>query len=649
MRTIRRIYLYLVAVISLQAVLWGVINLLRAMLDTQRVGGSTTALAGALATIIVGLPVFFLHWWLIQRRISADAEERGSGVRAVFLYGLLLGLLVPVAQNLLAILNRAFIDLFNLLPEAGLLGIRQTWIDNGVALLMNALIAGYFMTVIRKDWKAGVAPEEDEAVPALDNLTLAQRLFRYALVVYSLGLLVYGIQQILRYIFDQFGPPNINALSPLANGLSLIIFGALLWWNSWHTVQLSLRQEAEQRSMFRLVFLYVLVLVGLLTVLVSVGDVLYEALRLLLGRATPFGEWIQQVSGVLSAAVPFALLWGYHVTVLGQDRAAVPSTPRREGLDRLYRYLLAFIGLMVSFVALQTVAEFIVDRLTSGGETIGTSARNSLAGGLASLIVGLPVWVRTWLPLNTGAHGDGDEGDRARRSLSRKVYLYLTIFVGVVGVMISAGGLIYQLLSLALGDRNTGSAGEILDLIKILLLFVLLLVYHWQVLRGDGRLESRSLTEKHSMFPVLVLDPGDEQFASPVVAALRDEAPGIPVAVHFTSSGVPGEALAGAGAVVLSAGMAANPPEALRIWLQSFSGVRIVVPIAKQGWVWIDADTTSPVKLGKQVAQTLRKLAEGESMDGGGRVSAWLIVAAVFGGLIGFILLINLIAFVLSF
>ena len=649
MRTIRRIYLYLVSVISLQVVLWGVINLLRAMLDTQRVGGSTTALASALATIIVGLPVFFLHWWLIQRRIPVDTEERSAGVRAIFLYGLLMGLLIPVAQNLLAILNRAFFNLFNLRAEMSMLGANQTWIDNGVAMLMNALLAVYFMDVIRKDWKAGFTPKEDRPAPSLENLTLAQRVFRYALVVYSLGLLVYGIQQILRYILDQFGPPNINALSPLANGLSLTIFGVLLWWNSWRTVQQSVEKESEQKSMFRLVFLYLLVLVGLITVLVSVGDVMYEALRLLLGRATPFEAWLQQISGVLSAAVPFSILWAYHLQVLKQDQAVVPATPRREGLSRLYGYLLAFIGLMVSFVALQSVGAYIVDEVTSGNAAIGTYARNTLAGGLAALIVGMPLWLRTWLQVNGEAHSEGDAGDRARRSLSRKVFLYLSIFVGVVGVMISAGGLIFQLLGLALGDRNAGSPGEISDLVKTLLLFIVLLVYHWRVLQNDGRLEAVSLTEKHSLFAVLVLDPGDETFAGPIVAALRDEAPGIPVAVHFTSSGVPGEMLTGAGAVVLSAGMAANPPEAMRIWLQAFTGTRIVVPVAKTGWIWIDADTTSPAKLNKQVAQALRKLAEGEAMDGSGRISAWVIVASVFGGLFGLTLLINLIAYLLSF
>jgi hypothetical protein len=141
---------------------------------------------------------------------------------------------------------------------------------------------------------------------------------------------------------------------------------------------------------------------------------------------------------------------------------------------------------------------------------------------------------------------------------------------------------------------------------------------------------------------------GDEGFASSLVSALREEADEIPVAVHFTSSGTPGEELTGAGAVVLSAGMAANPPEALRIWLQAFSGSKLVVPVPKPGWVWVDADTTSMPKVFKQVARTIRRLAEGDDLEGG-RLSPWVVVGAVFAGLVGLILLINLVAILLSF
>ena len=148
---------------------------------------------------------------------------------------------------------------------------------------------------------------------------------------------------------------------------------------------------------------------------------------------------------------------------------------------------------------------------------------------------------------------------------------------------------------------------------------------------------------------MLVLDPGSETFADVVVNAIRAEAEEIPVAVHFTSTGAPGEDLSNAGAVVLPAALAANPPEALRIWLRAFEGQKIVVPLPEAGWVWIDADTTAPARLGRMVAGVIRKLAEGEALTDEGRTSPWLIVLAIFAGLIMLSILISAIGALINF
>jgi len=52
------------------------------------------------------------------------------------------------------------------------------------------------------------------------------------------------------------------------------------------------------------------------------------------------------------------------------------------------------------------------------------------------------------------ALADGDTGDHARRSLVRKTYLYLVIFMAVVGGMVSGAILVYQALSAVLGQTR---------------------------------------------------------------------------------------------------------------------------------------------------------------------------------------------------
>ena len=94
MKTIQRIYLYAVSLISMEVVLWGMIGLARSIFSDSSSGG-VSQLSQALALILVGVPVFGIHWWAAQRSANQDEEERSSGVRALFLYAVLLGLLIP--------------------------------------------------------------------------------------------------------------------------------------------------------------------------------------------------------------------------------------------------------------------------------------------------------------------------------------------------------------------------------------------------------------------------------------------------------------------------------------------------------------------------------------------------------------------------
>jgi uncharacterized membrane protein YuzA (DUF378 family) len=105
MKTVRRLYFYAVALISLEVVLWGLIGLLRTIVDKAALG-TGSALAQALALVVVGVPIFLVHWLWAQRASAKDEEEQTASLRALFLYAALIGTLIPVVQNLLALINR---------------------------------------------------------------------------------------------------------------------------------------------------------------------------------------------------------------------------------------------------------------------------------------------------------------------------------------------------------------------------------------------------------------------------------------------------------------------------------------------------------------------------------------------------------------
>jgi hypothetical protein len=75
MKSIRRLYFYLVALISIEVVVWGLIGLIRSIVD-QTVSGGADALAQALALILVGVPIFLVHWSWAQRVSTREQEEK---------------------------------------------------------------------------------------------------------------------------------------------------------------------------------------------------------------------------------------------------------------------------------------------------------------------------------------------------------------------------------------------------------------------------------------------------------------------------------------------------------------------------------------------------------------------------------------------
>src|SRR5512134_323573 len=112
MQSIRRFYLYTVALISLEIVVWGTIQLARSLLNGWEAGQEASSLAGTISLVLIGIPVFGLHWWLVQRDVARHPEERSEAARALFLYLGLFATLIPVAQNTLALLDHSLYALF---------------------------------------------------------------------------------------------------------------------------------------------------------------------------------------------------------------------------------------------------------------------------------------------------------------------------------------------------------------------------------------------------------------------------------------------------------------------------------------------------------------------------------------------------------
>ena len=625
MKSIRRLYFYLVAFISIEVVLWGLVGLLRSVAD-DAISGDADALAQALALILVGVPIFLVHWLWVQRAAARDEEEKTATLRAVFFYAILLATLIPVVQNLLSFIDRALIQSAGLEVGRSFSIFReQTLADNLIAIVMNGIVAAYFWNTLRNEWTT---------LSDRENFTEVRRLYRYIWMLYGLLMTVFGAQQILRFLL--YIPGNLLGelgREVVINSVALLVVGTPIWVYSWKTIQESLADPMEMGSTLRLAILYLLALGGVITVITTASIVVNAIITWLLGVDWTLRDFVHQIGGPVSIGLPLGLVWAYYGYWLNRHIEAVGDRVRQASMKRLYNYTLAGIGLVVAFIGVATLFGFIIDTITGTSILMNDSTRGTLATSLSSLIVGVPLWLVMWRPMQADAMAVGEIGDHARRSVLRKAYLYLVIFMAVIGGMGTAVGLVNLLIRAALeGVTGSNFVNELLNFLQMLFLFGVVLMYHLSVLRMDGASTADALADKQSGYSVLVVDSGNG-FVESVQAALLKLGSKVQVTVTNPDIKPSGDF----NAILLNGDLAIDAPE----WIRSFNGRRIVVENDTRNIVWTDDAV--------QAAQSIQRLAEGQEVRKGRMErSTWTILVYVLAALFMLQLLFILLAFGIS-
>jgi hypothetical protein len=452
-----------------------------------------------------------------------------------------------------------------------------------------------------------------------------------------------GVHQIALYILTQpQGVTQSTVSSWLANGLSLLAVGAPLWVNAWLNVQAAaISQTEERQSLLRLAVLYGLAVAGALAAVLTTGSALAALLQWLLGEHTTLVEFLNTNASALAGALPAWVVWGYYGSQVRQAARLNDFTPeQRAAMQRLYFSLLSLLGCAVTFWGVWMLTNTMVDLLLY--HSVG---RPPISGALALIIIGLPVWINHWLPVQAEARLTNDMGDHARRSVVRKGYLYLALLLTVVGAMLAAFSLIQVGLMQMMGEKMLNFASQFFERLQTLLVVLVWLLYHLHTLRNDGKLASQSLANLHAAYPSLLILPGAHPLEAELNAAFKRESAHLKLNVHQMGSAPMDEDLYAARAVILPAELAVRPPEALRVWLNDFHGERIVLPLHLEGWVWQGSPNRSQRDLAQDAARTVRRLAEKQSPQPEMTINPWLAgIAAV----IGFFILFNILVAIIS-
>jgi hypothetical protein len=623
MRTIRRFYFYLLSLISMQVVIWAVVNLLRTIFSGDVVSSAVDWIAGGIAFVAVGVPIFWLHWTTVQREAGRDKEEASSRIRALYLYATLLTTGIPITYALLAILNRLIAQVLGLSSFSALLGGTQSHIDNLIALVANLVALIYFWRILQHDW---------HTVTNQENLSEVSRLHRFIWMIYGLGLLIVGVQQILRYIF--FEPQDFGqaAESGLATGLALIPIGLPIWTRTWILIQKSLTKIQERTSSLRLVVLYVLTFLGIGFTLTALGILLVNGFRWLFQvESWSFRTFIDLHASQLAVLATMGFVWAYFGRELKRAIADASEVSRQASLHRIYNNILSFAGLIVSFIGLLLLLGAVIESFFN--LTIGNNAA-MLSDSLVLLLIGLPLWLRFWQKIQQETLRDDEIGESARNSVMRKGYLYLALFASVVGTMLSAGWWIYGILNAVLDQIPANFWLNFFLQLRLAILFAVFLVYHLKVLRTDNRESQAEKTKEQQKYPVLVLQSGDYSSGEAIIKAIQQKSSHLPVVLHQLDLEPNHDPLPDASLIVIPASLTLNQPEPLSTHLQNFKGEILVIPEYLDNWHWLGTSSKDQQHQIREIAEAIHQLSENQPIRPSSSSSPWVIAAYILAGLL---------------
>ena len=654
MSSVRRWYIFLVATISLHAVAWAVIELLRNLLGVwgER---SNEAIAFQVAVIVIGLPVFLIHWLWAQRLAADDREERGAVLRRLYLYGNMAALLAPAigsAFNLARGLLGLILD-----PGGGWyggfrFGAEPTVLQGLLGELTPLLVLGLLWLYHRQ-----VAVADAAAVPLSGNSALIRRL--YLLGFSTGGLLMVGewAPAALRWLLYQFGGDAAMAgRLALINPLAGLLVGLPLWVLAWRLAQRLFYSPSigERESALRKFYLHTVVFFSALAAVSGATLMLAGLLRQALGL-----EVEGDIRGPLPVVLVAAVIWAYHSLTLRADAALIAEAPRQAGVRRLSWYLVASIGLAATLIGLAFIVSVLIRAL--GAPSFGDDLREQLAWSLAALIAGLPVWALIWRRAQGMAERDDPAGEAERGSLVRRIYLYGFIFAATLTILSGLVYIVFRLLRLALGEPVEGSlVADLAQAIAFSAIAAAVLLYHGAILRAEARRRQAAEATRAAELRVAVLDLGDGALGRAVVERLRHELPGLVISpIGLTPAAAaqmgaeadprgPAAQLADAGLIVgpwqVAVPQAAGAEVAQAV--AASPARKLLLPTPAEGWDWIGVEPWSGEDAIGQVVHAVRQILSGEPIRPVRPMAPLAIVGTVIGGIL-LLLLILIVAVVI--
>ena len=469
--TVRRLYFYVVAFVSLMMSASGLVMLIEFILDGIAGGavlsGSNTGLAAGASLLIVGAPLWFFHWRYIRRVVAAQPAETRSVLRKLYIY-----ITIAVASSF--VIYTAF-DLLN-------------WIFRTEDFSGYSLAAIIIWGAVRVyHWRI----EEREGQPTPDTRAI-RRLYIYLASLVGLVMLSIGVGRVFYFILLE----GYNALASVSHlgsepglwrhalreMLALAIVGGATWALHWLYIA---RRDFDSR--LRQVYLYIFaILGGVITTLTALGIIIHETLVWALDNydAASAAEHFDFLPWSIAALAVGAALWAYHWHRVRLEAGMSAGTTLSA--RRAYTYILTAIGtgtLAAAIFMLGTSGVKIV--LASFGDVIvgADQWKGPLANIITLTVMGAPLWGYYWRNIERRTL---DIGADERQATSRRLFLFAALGIGVLALLGSVSTMLFMFLrDLLDASLSLGTLDDVTAPIAIIAAAAAFLPYYWAVYRDD--------------------------------------------------------------------------------------------------------------------------------------------------------------------
>lgn len=472
---------------------------------TSLAAGGAGDLALWLAFTLIGGPLGGALWWALWRRLGRDESERASLAWGLYVTAVYLLALVVATTTMTTMVTT---------------GLSGQWrpADLGTGLAWTA-VWFWHRWMLRHPLRS---PRRLASVPGVLAAT-------FGLVYLAVGSIT-ALGSLLREALATATSADLVSTPWWQGAVGALISGGVglvIWW--WHWVH---DEARSTRTVFSAVALVVVgVAGGAAAALIGLGTALWCALRVIFDDSQPLVEMLSPLGTALAATTIGGLIWVAH------HRVAVD---RSSATRRAAALVVAGLGLVGVATGLGIVVNATLGALVS--PLVAADTRSLLLGGIATLVVGAPVWWAMWQPRRRFT---GDE----ITFQGRRIYLVAVFGASAVVALIAllvVGSRLFEFLL----DATTASS--LVDRVRaplgLLLATVLVFTYHFAVWRQDrATISAEGLAPVQRIGRVTLVAPD----AAPALARAIEATTGASVEVWPVASPGVGSVSASADAPVV--------------------------------------------------------------------------------------------------